>query len=417
VTATGSCDEQPLSTLHDNPSIPHIPHDYGTDDPTLEASSDFDPGDWDEHKQQDAALQAERHTRMMAMHALDQLKSDLPLATDSDSDEELGDTTTNFSIIENLKLTQMFIEDIHAATFENGGLGDNIIHTLRNPCNEATSISDPDVCLSLDLFLSITNASKQTYHACRDAILHCYPDSGILSYYSVKKLVAEITGVVAVYDDICINSCHAFTGPLSELQSCRICGEARYDVMQSMLTGKEVPQQQFCTILLGPQLQALRQSYLGAADMRYLNQKLTQVAEMLHNLEAEGGADVIYDDILSGSKLQDLVERLEITGNDTIISLSLDGAQLYQNKKSDTWISIWVLGNFSPNQHYQKKRILLRTIIPRPNKPKIINSYLYCGIHHLLALQHENNGAGLRMWRISKFWVLYIALWRCCSDP
>ena len=72
--------------------------------------------------------------------------------------------------------------------------------------------------------------------------------------------------------------------------------------------------------------------------------------------------------------------------------------QLYQNKKSDTWISIWVLNNFSSNQHYQKKCILPGTIIPGPNKPKITDSYLYQGIYHVAALQHKNNGSGLRMW-------------------
>jgi hypothetical protein len=375
-----------------------IPPDDGANDPTFEESesSDFDPGDFDEHEQRDAALQAEWHTRTMALRALDQLESDPPSATGSD--EELGDMTTNLSRIENIKFTQEFIEGIHTATFENGGLGDDIIHSLQNPCDTPTSISNPDVRLSLDLFLAVTNTSEQTYHACRDAILGRYPDSGILSYYAVKKLVAEITGVVAVYDDMCINSCHAFTGPFAELQSCGICGEARYDVTQSALTGKDVPRQQFCTILLGPQLQALRRSHSGATDMRYLDQKLTQVAEMLDNLQAEGSEDMVYDDIFSGSELQDLVERLEITGNDTIVSLSLDGAQLYQNKKSDTWISIWILNNFSPNQRYQKKRILPGTIIPGPNKPKITDSYLYRGIHHLSALQCENNGAGLRMW-------------------
>ena len=87
-----------------------------------------------------------------------------------------------------------------------------------------------------------------------------------------------------------------------------------------------------------------------------------------------------------------------ITGDDTVVSLSLDGAQLYQNKKSDTWISIWILNNFSPNQHYQKQQVLPGTIIPGPNKPKITISYLYRGLHHLSALQHKNNGAGLCMW-------------------
>ena len=84
--------------------------------------------------------------------------------------------------------------------------------------------------------------------------------------------------------------------------------------------------------------------------MRYLDQKLTQVTEMLDNLQAKGSTEnMVYDDIFSGSELQDLVKRLKITGDDTIVSFSIDGAQLYQNKKSDTWISIWILNNFSPN--------------------------------------------------------------------
>jgi len=133
-------------------------------------------------------------------------------------------------------------------------------------------------------------------------------------------------------------------------------------------------------------------------DMRYLDQKMKQVAEMLDNLQAEDGGDIIYDDIFSGSEIQDLAERIKINGDDTVVSLSLDGAQLYQNKKSDTWISIWILDNFSPNQRYQKKQVLPGTIIPGPNKPKITDSYLYRGLHHLSALQHKNNSAGLRMW-------------------
>ena len=143
----------------------------------------------------------------MALQALDQLESDPPLATGSD--EELGDMTTDISHIENIKFTQEFIEGIHTATFENGGLDSDVIYCLRNPCNEPTSISDPNVRLSIDLFLAGTNASEQTYQGCRDAILRHHPDCRILSYYSVKKLVAKITGVVAIYDDTVCASIHA----------------------------------------------------------------------------------------------------------------------------------------------------------------------------------------------------------------
>ena len=106
---------------------------------------------------------------------------------------------------------------------------------------------------------------------------------------------------------------------------------------------------------------------------------MKDVAEMLDNLQTEDGSDIVYDDVLSGSEMQDLHERINITTHDTILSSSLDGAQLYQNKKSDTWISIWILHNFSPNQRYQKGHVFPGTIIPGPNKPKNIDSFLFRG--------------------------------------
>ena len=104
-------------------------------------------------------------------------------------------------------------------TLKNGHLDNDVIHRLHNPQagNEPISISDPDIHLSLGLFLAVTNASEKTYCSCHDEILLHYLDSGVLSYHAVRRLVAEITGVVAVYDDMCINSCYAFTGPFSYL--------------------------------------------------------------------------------------------------------------------------------------------------------------------------------------------------------
>ena len=316
------------------------------------------------------------------------------------SEEDMTDNqpaaTVATSRIESIKVTQEFIKEIQAASLDNGNLDEAVINQLRNPLEEPNDISDPDIRLSLDLFLATTNASEETYNACHDAIHRRYPDSGVLSHYSVKKLVAEVTGIVAVYDDMCINSCHAFTGPFSQRESCTLCGEARYDVAQLASTGKKIPRQQFCTILLGPQLQALRRSQMGAMGMRYLDQKMKEVVGMLNTLQTDN--DIVYDDILSGSEIQELAEHIQITSDDTIISSSLDGAQLYQNKKSDTWISIWILNNLSPNQRYKKKHVLPGTIIPGPNKPKITDSYLFRGLHHLSALQREDNGAGLTMW-------------------
>ena len=118
---------------------------------------------------------------------------------------------------------------------------------------------------------------------------------------------------------------------------------------------------------------------MGALNMHYLDEKMEEVARMLENIQADDdlGLNIIYDNILSGSEMQELMENIHFTSKDTVISSSLDGAQLYQNKKSDTWLSIWVLTNLSPNQRYKKKHILPGTIIPGPNKPKIIDFYLF----------------------------------------
>jgi len=104
-----------------------------------------------------------------------------------------------------------------------------------------------------------------------------------------------------------------------------VCGEPRYDT----IAGKQRPRQQACTIPLGPQIQALRRSEDNALAMRYRDQKTRDI------LDSESD-NLIYEDIFSGSDFLEFAERVELGPNNTTVSLSLDGAQLYQNKKSDT---------------------------------------------------------------------------------
>ena len=43
---------------------------------------------------------------------------------------------------------------------------------------------------------------------------------------------------------------------------------------------------------------------------------------------------------------------------DTVVMLSINGTQLYDNKQSDTWIYIWILVNLTPDKHYKMQNIL-----------------------------------------------------------
>ena len=77
-----------------------------------------------------------------------------------------------------------------------------------------------------------------------------------------------------------------------------------------------------------------------------------------------------------------------------LLLLSIDSAQLYQNKASDCWIAIWIILDHVPDIRYKKKAVLSNLVIPGPNKPKNIDSFIFPALHHLVVLQND----GLQIW-------------------
>ncbi|KAF8074615.1 hypothetical protein FPV67DRAFT_1354269, partial [Lyophyllum atratum] len=160
---------------------------------------------------------------------------------------------------EELKIALQFKKALEAASLENGDLDADQLHNLRNPPQTVLNIDDRDLLLSLKLFISTTNASDQVYTDIRADIMDDDPGRAILSHAAVKKVVAELTGVVPIVKDMCPNSCMAYTGPFAKLEACPYCHVTRYDTEQLMSSGgrKKVSRQHFYSIPLGPQLQAL----------------------------------------------------------------------------------------------------------------------------------------------------------------
>ena len=72
-------------------------------------------------------------------------------------------------------------------------------------------------------------------------------------------------------NDMCINTCIAYTGPFAGKDTCQYCGESRYDLklLAASDGNKKVPRRQFYTIPIGPLLQALYQNCESALDMLY----------------------------------------------------------------------------------------------------------------------------------------------------
>ncbi|KAF9642955.1 hypothetical protein BDM02DRAFT_3063481, partial [Thelephora ganbajun] len=101
-----------------------------------------------------------------------------------------------------------------------------------------------------------------------------------------------------------------------------------------------------------------------------------------------------YEDVLSGEAYLSAVEAGTINEYDTLLMLSIDGAQLYRDKKSECWIYIWVLLEMGPDECYKIRNILPGGIIPGPMSPEHIDSFLFPGLAHVSALQKE----GLQLW-------------------
>ena len=161
--------------------------------------------------------------------------------------------------LETLKTSANFVQVLQDATLDDPTLGmsDEALHHLCNPLREPPILGDKYTRLAIRLYLG--NPLDMTYETNHVAMQHCVSDTEILSYYKAKRLVVDLTGVESIVHHMCINSCIAYTGPYADLQDCPMCSEPQYDQFrfQSSPGEERVPRQEFHTIPIGPQLQAL----------------------------------------------------------------------------------------------------------------------------------------------------------------
>ncbi|KAA1466965.1 hypothetical protein DENSPDRAFT_766810, partial [Dentipellis sp. KUC8613] len=295
------------------------------------------------------------------------------------------------SRIEDFTITEAFISALQAASLDNDPLPADVLNRLRHPPQQAPDFSDPALRLSIKIHLALTNASQESYNLVREA-LRDELEFDLLSYSQVKSQIAELSGVVPIVQHMCVNTCVAFTGPFADHDTCPICQEPRYDPHKLRTSRGRVksPRQVFHTMPLGPQLQARRRHPEMAEKMQYRDQRMQEILA--------SGRIKTFDDLYCGTDLLAAMQKGQITSSDSVLLFSIDGAQLYQSKASDCWIYLWILLDLAPDMRYKKAHILPGGIIPGPNKPKNLDSFLFPGLHHLAALQRE----GLQVWDAAK---------------
>ncbi|KAL7279560.1 hypothetical protein ACG7TL_005959 [Trametes sanguinea] len=307
--------------------------------------------------------------------------------TDSNSQQrqhEMDVPDVNVTL-EDMKTSLEFIRLLQHASLDNTGLEPELIQHIRNPTNTPFAIDDPDVLLSIKIYLGTTNASEDTYNMIREAIMDRFPGVIILTLYKVKKAVEDFTGVVGQKNDMCINSCIGYTGPYAHLERCPKCGQDRYCPVK-LRAGKTVARQTFTSMLPSTQIQAFFASADVAPEMSWFFDSATHI---IANTPTGASSLREFHDIASGSELLSRVADGSIKKHDAVLMFSIDGAQLYQNKESDCWMSLWLLGNIRPDKRYKKPYMLPGVIIPGPNHPQDLDSFLFPSFHHVAAVMRE----------------------------
>ncbi|EIW80870.1 hypothetical protein CONPUDRAFT_154853 [Coniophora puteana RWD-64-598 SS2] len=123
-----------------------------------------------------------------------------------------------------------------------------------------------------------------------------------------------------------------------------------------------------------------------AEDLQYHSRR---TAEVLQLIKANGGKPPFYDDYIMDQEYLSAINNGTIDEDSILLMSSFDGIQLFRYQQSKVYILVWVILNYSPDKHYKKKHVLPGCIIPGPNPPKDIDSFLFPSYHHLAVLQHK----------------------------
>jgi hypothetical protein len=102
----------------------------------------------------------------------------------------------------------------------------------------------------------------------------------------------------------------------------------------------------------------------------------------------------MYDHTACGQELLDAWCDGCFKKGDIALQFSIDGAQLRHDQQSEAWFFIWVIHNLPPELCYKKTFVIPGAIIPGPNKPGDLDSFLFPLLYHVAALQCE----GLRVY-------------------
>jgi hypothetical protein len=139
-------------------------------------------------------------------------------------------------------------------------------------------------------------------------------------------------------------------------------------------------------VVRGQGAMAFYGSRMYSKEIHYLEKKL---AKNYTTAATNSGKLAVYDDTACSQELLDAWGDGCFKKTDITLQFSIDGAQLCCDQQSEAWVFIWVIHNLPPELRYKKTFVIPGAIIPGPNKPGDLDSFLFPSLYHVAALQRE----------------------------
>ena len=202
-------------------------------------------------------------------------------------------------------------------------------------------------------------------------VLQDATDVEILPLKSVKKLAMDLSGMRPQKIDICPNSCIAYTGVHENLTHCphikdkKKCNEPRYNK-------KSKPRAQMVYLSCFDVIKVMYANVETSNLLQHQDRLLQKTIYTINQMKT-------YSDFGDSHVQEHLYHDMHFFGDgrDIALGVSTDGAQLNPKKPSNAWLVVLILLNLPPEICYQTNNVLVPFIVPGPNSPGDLESFLY----------------------------------------
>ena len=189
-----------------------------------------------------------------------------------------------------------------------------------------------------------------------------------LKAHASAARLRTLTGINHVRIACCKNSCIAYTGVYADLENCPLCNEPRRNKKNVTIR----------TFDLIPITHRLRLQFANPARAKALR----EYPQSLQENTWDGVRDYWDGELHKEHKSKGFFAD----HRDIALGFTTDGLQLFTVGTDSVWPLLLVNLNLKPEERFKKHNLLLCGIIPGPNNPKDIHSFLRPIVEELKAL-------------------------------